>query len=278
MEASTGRTSLAVGHLGHGRYRHLLVGLQTRGISVGTSVGSLLDVSAAVLNATNLVGWDNFLGLRNPKHRILSGTLGVDAFPELPGAVRVEVSYVQGSQLPSIGVNEALLDDAEESSGGALRVLLSDPGKSVTIDAGLARTRFTNPADPLLSQEFDVVPVEPTIREARYAEIGWDVFRDANITPLLPARLNVAFRHERVDPLYRAVGVSARPDILQNVFEAHGAVGPLQCDVTHLQSEDNLADVPSVLKTITRQFGGNARLSPSASLGLLPGWLPDLSR
>jgi hypothetical protein len=277
LEAHTGQTSLAAGHLGHGRYRHLLTGFQTRGISAGTAVGSLLDVSAAVLNATNIVGWDNFLGLRNPRHRVVSGTLGLDAFPELPGALRVEVSYVQGSQIPATGVNEAFLDDAEESRGGALRVLLSDPGRHVTVDAGLARTRFTNPVDPLLSQDFSVVPVEETTRQARYAEIGWEVFRDASITPLLPARLNVAVRHERVDPLYRAVGVSARPDILQNVFELHGAIGPLQCDVTQLQSEDNLADIPSVLKTKTSQFGGSARLSPAASLGLLPQWLPDLS-
>ncbi|MEW6510735.1 MAG: hypothetical protein AB1428_07210 [Bacteroidota bacterium] len=277
MEAHTGQTSLAVGHFGHGRYRHLLDGFQSRGISAGTAIGSFLDVSAAVVNATNPVGWNNFLGLHDARHRIMGGTLGIDAFPELPGAIRVELSYVQGSQLPINGANEALINDAEESNGGAVRVLLSDPTRRVTMDAGFSRTRFTNPVDPLLSQEFTVVPVEPTTRQARYAEFGLDVFRDASITPMLPSRLSVAFRHERVDPLYRAVGVTARPDILQNVFELHGAVGPLQCDVTYLESEDNLADIPSVLKTKTRQVGGNLRLSPSSSLGLLPAWLPALT-
>ncbi len=277
IEMKTGRTTISAGHVSHGRHRHLLSGFSSRGISASTAIGTFADLSGAILNGTNIVGWDNFAGLNNPKHRIYSGTLGVEILPEEPGVVRVEASYVHASQLPVNNFNQAQLTDAEKSNGGSVRVLVSNPGRDVTLDAGFTKTRFTNPVDPLLAQGTDIVPVEATTKQARYADVSWDVFRDATILNGLPARLNVAFRHERVDPLYRAVGVSSRSDNLQNTYELRGGVGPVQMDITHLQSEDNLDEVSSVVKTKTRQTGANVVLSPLAVPEMLPSWLPVFS-
>ena len=277
IETRTGRTTISVGQISHGRHRHLLSGFSSRGISASTAIGTFADLSGAVLNGTNIVGWDNFLGLHTPKHRIYSGTFGIEILPQEPGMVRVEASYVSASQQPLNNFNQAQLTDAEKSNGGSVRVLLSDPGRNVTVDAGFTKTRFTNPVDPLLAQGIDIVPVEATTRQARYADISWDVFRNAMLLENLPAKLSVAFRHERVDPLYRAVGAGARPDNLQNTYELHGGVGPVQLDLTHLQSEDNLAEISSVLKSKTRQTGANVVLSPFAVPDMLPPWLPTFS-
>lgn len=277
LETRTGRTTLSAGHISHGRHRHLLTSFSSRGVSGATVIGEFIDLSAAILNATNIVGWDNFSGLHSPKHRIYSGTLGLEVLPQNPGTIRIEGSYTSGSQQPFGSFNRGQINDAEKSTGGSVRMLLSDPARNVTIDAGFAKTRFTNPADPLLSQGVDVVPVEPTTRQARYADVSWEVFRDATIMSSIPARLSVAFRHERVDPLYRAVGVVTRSDNLQNTYELHGGVGPIQCNFTHLQSEDNLANIPSVLKSKTRQTGASVALSPSSGAVPLPSWLPVLS-
>ena len=277
IETRTGRTTLSAGHISHGRSRHLLNNFASRGISATTAIGTFADLSGSVLNGTNIVGWDNFVGLESADHRLYSGTLGLEILPENPGTIRFEGSYVHGSQLPLNNFNQAQVNDAEESSGGSGRLQLSDPGRNITVDAGFTIARFTNPVDPLLSQGIDIVPVEETTRQARYADITWDVFRDVMLLDVLPARLNVAFRHERVDPLYRAVGANVRADNLQNTYELHGGVGPLQLDLTHLRSEDNLAEVESVLKSKTRQTGANVILSPGMSAGILPPWLPTLS-
>jgi hypothetical protein len=277
MEIRTGRTILSVGHISHGRERHLLNGFPSRGISATTALGTFADISGAILNGTSIVGWDNMLGLQNPNHRIYTGTLGMEVLPHDPGTIRIEASYVHGSQLPFSNFNRAQINDAEQSDGGSVRVLASDPGRNITVDAGVARTRFINPADPLLSQRSDIVPVEATTRQARYADVAWDVIRNATILDGLPARLSVAFRHERVDPLYRAVGANTRSDNLQNTYELHAGAGPLQTDVTHLESEDNLADVPSVLTSKTRQTNANVAFFPSGAAGLLAQWLPSLS-
>jgi hypothetical protein len=271
-----GQTILAAGHISHGRSRHLLNGFSSRGIAAMTSLAEFADVSVSILNGTSIVGWDNLSGLANPSHQLVSGTFGLEFLPQNPGTVRVEGSYVYGMQLPLNGTNQALVNDAEESKGGGVRVLLSDLGKSLTVDAGFTVAQFLNPSDPLLDQGLDVVPVESETRQARYADVMWDVVRNATILGLLPARLHVGYRHERVDPLYRVVGASVRADNLQNSYDLHGAIGPLQCDLTHVRSEDNLAEIASVLKSRTRQSSVNAMLSPVAMTGSVPQWLPTL--
>ena len=277
FETRIGKTTLDVGHFTHGRERHLLNGFASRGVSASTAISSFFDLSAAVLNATNIVGWDNLTGLDNPNHRIYSGTLGLEILPSTPGSIRLEASYAQGSQLPLSNFNQGQITDAEQSKGGALRLQLADPGRSVTVDAGIARARFTNPANPLIPGQFQVVQTEPTTRWARYADVTWDAFRNEMLFHLLPARLSVAFRHERVDPLYRVVGAVVRSDNLSNTYEAHGGLGPLQLDASHLQSEDNLDDLPSVLKTKTQQTGVNASLVPAVMADFLPSWAPTLT-
>jgi hypothetical protein len=277
LETRVGKTSLAVGHFTHGRERHLLNGFASRGISASSALGPFLDLSAAALNATNIVGWENLSGLDNPKHRIYSGTLGLEILPATPGSIRIEASYVQGSQLPVSNFNQGQITDAEQSKGGAIRLQLADPGRSITIDAGLARARFTNPANPFIPGQFELVQTEPTIRWARYADVSWDLLRNETVLDILPTRLTLAFRHERVDPLYRVVGAAVRSNILSNTYEAHGGLGPLQLDLTHLRSEDNLDELPSVLKTKTRQTGANANFLPNALPGILPSWAPALS-
>jgi hypothetical protein len=87
----------------------------------------------------------------------------------------------------------------------------------------------------------------------------------------------VVYRHERVDPLFRTVGASVRPDLLSHTVEAHGGLGPLQMDLVHQRAEDNLANVTSIPRSNTRQTALNMMLIPPASAGLLPAWLPSLT-
>ncbi len=270
LETRTGATSFSVGHIAHGRQRHLLNSFASRGLSLSTALAPFADVSAAVLNATSIVGWDNPVGLAHPEHRIQSGTLGLEFIPSAPGTLRVEASYVHASQLPLAGFNQGQITDAEKSEGVGLRVQVSDPDHVVSLDAGYASVRFTNPPDPLLSQGFEVVPVSPAVRQARYADIAWDVLGGESFLATLPVRLNIAFRHERVDPLYRAVGASVRPDLLQNSIEMHGGFGLLHVDLLHLRSEDNLADIPSILKSKTRQTGVTVAIPLAERAPLLP--------
>ncbi|MBK7256256.1 MAG: hypothetical protein IPI01_00205 [Ignavibacteriae bacterium] len=277
VEAWVGVSKIAAGHISHGRSRHLLNNFASRGITVTTQLGGWADLSGSVMNATGVVGWSNLAGLANAQHRIYSGTLGVNVLPLTTATLRIEGSYVHGSQLPLANFGQAVINDAEESGGASVRLVGADPGRTITLDAGVTLARFVNPRDPLLEQGLETVPVQPETRQARYADVTWDVVREAALLPSVSGRLSVVYRHERVDPLFRTVGASVRPDLLSHTVEAHGGLGPLQMDFVHQRAEDNLAAVTSIPKSETRQTALNMMLVPPVSGGLLPGWLPSLT-
>ncbi|MDZ7289994.1 MAG: hypothetical protein ONB44_06100 [candidate division KSB1 bacterium] len=270
----------SLGHIYHGRQRHLINSYGSRGTMFSATFGSRADLSFAAMNGTSIVGWENFLGLREKDHRILSGTLGLEFFVRRPGALRVETSYVDGSLLPRNPYNQGTINDAEKSRGLGFRLVASDASQRLRLESGFARSRFRNPTDPFLSQGQDLVPVRENTKQARYWDVAVGILRNLSLRQNLQANLTVNYRHERVDPLYRSVAAYARPDFLENVFDVQGNVGVVTTQFSHSRSEDNLDNIPSVLKTKTRRNAVNVGM-PLALLFGSPArplsWFPMLT-
>jgi hypothetical protein len=249
-----GRLGLSVGHVSHGASRHLINNFSSRGLSVTVPAGKRLDLSAAVMNGTSVVGFGNFLGLSRREHRVASATVA--------------------------GFNQSNVNDAERSRGASLRVLATDKSQRLRLDAGFTRSRFTNPADPLLYQGRDVVPVRDASRDAHYLDASFELLRGFALSERWKASLTAGFRHERVEPLFRSVAASAQADRLNNRLELSGGVGEITVAFARQRGDDNLANILSILKTETRQETLTVGI-PSASLFGDPSkpsqWLPRLS-
>jgi hypothetical protein len=108
------------------------------------------------------------------------------------------------------------------------------------------------------------VPVRATTRSARYLDAGYDLLKDFALTPTRKATLTLSLRHERVDPLYRSVAApQLQADRQQDQVELTGAIGEVAANLSHTRFGDNLADIPSILKTLTRRdaFSAGAPLA-----------------
>ncbi|CAN5870137.1 hypothetical protein BH24GEM1_BH24GEM1_18500 [soil metagenome] len=279
VELGRGPASVALGHTSFGANRHLVSGFSSRGIVGGLRLGPGTQLGLAALNGSSLVGWNNPLGLASPDHRIWSATLGVDLIPSVPGAVHLDATVLDGSLLPVAGFNQGVVNDAEESRGAGLQLTASDPRQRFRLAAGLTRSRFTNPADELLSQGASVVAVRTSSRSARYLEAGLQLLQNHMLGGRTAANLSAGFRHERVDPLFRSIAAGPRADWDQNVLEATAGLGPLSLQYAHSRARDNLADVPSILTTRTRDHTLNGALPLGALLRAPPAawWWPLLN-
>ncbi|HEX5080524.1 MAG TPA: hypothetical protein VFY40_00660, partial [Blastocatellia bacterium] len=137
-----------------------------------------------------------------------------------------------------------------------------------------------NPLDPLLNQGQNVVPVKETTRSARYLDASVALLKDLKLSEKRTANLTLNVRHERVDPLFRSVAAPTQADRMQNEVELAGAVGEITMTASHQQFNDNLADIPSLLKTQSRRYAGAVSI-PLASLWAnqanRPTWLPRLA-
>ncbi|MGH2657354.1 MAG: hypothetical protein ACRDIZ_11765 [Actinomycetota bacterium] len=270
--------AISLGHVGFGNQRHLISGFNSRGTLFTYSPGERFDVSLGMANGTNLVGYGNLVGLEEPDHRVMSGTIGFEALPR-PGALRVELTGMGASVLPLSGFNQGDVTDAEESEGFGARIEAATTGGRFRLDAGLARSRYLNPNDPTLAQGDELVPVRETTKDARYLEVGMDLLRNVALGSTRTASLAFGFRHERVDPLYQSIGAYARSDMLDNAFEMSGAVAGFQFQGAHIRSEDNLDDIASILKTLTRRTSGSLAFGLAEVTGIQgvgAAWLPRI--
>jgi hypothetical protein len=183
---------------------------------------------------------------------LLSSTLGVEFCAKRPGGARLEVSALSGYLLPISNVNQGNINDAERSKGLGFRFIASDPKQRFRFDGGFTRSLFLSPSDPLLSQGFTLVEVPSITRNARYIEVGFDILKELELTKSRKINLTFNFRHENVDPLYRSLAASTQADKINNQFELIATIGEINVQISHLRFNDNLNNIPSILKSLTR--------------------------
>ena len=280
MSVQIGKARLLAGHLNFGSSRHLINAFGTRGVSLSIPIQNWVDLSVAALNGTSIVGWDNFFGLGNRKHQILSGTLGFELAPKRPGGARLEFSMLDGSLLPLTGFNQGVITDTENSRGHSARLLASDKAQRIRIDSGYTRSTFDNPNDPLLSQGQNIVPVRETSRNARYADVTVAVLQNRRIGKANTLNLSATYRHEQVDPLFRSVAAFTQADRIQHQAEVNSSIGPVNLLVSHLRFQNNLDHVSSILTTLTRRNALAAAIPLSTLLGQSgkpSQWMPTVS-
>lgn len=244
---------LNAGHTSIGTHRMLLNGFASRGLSGWLRLGPVVDLSLSAVNGSTIVGYDNLLGVANGDHRILNATVGLELVPSRRGTLRVDASVMNGAVQPLVNVNQGAVRDPEESRGLGLQVRASDRAARFTLDAGVSRSRFVNPRDPNAPPGLAIVEVRETTRDARYLDVSYAIVSGAKLGESAQANLTTAFRHSRVDPLYRSVALPVRADIEQNALDVTAGLGAFASQITYDVSRDNLAEIDSILTTRTRQ-------------------------
>ena len=280
MQFQIGKGKVTVGHLAFGSNRQLINNFSSRGISFTTPVTKYADVTLAAMNGTSIVGWSNFFGLSRSKHQFVTGAAGFEFIPERRGGLRFEVSILDGRLLPVSGFNQGSITDAERSRGIGFQLIGSDKSQRWRFDGGFARSRFTNPADPLLFQNFNVVPAREETRNARYFDGVFNILQNVRLSDTKRATVTVNYKHEQVDPLFKSVAAFIQSDRSQNQIDVVAAIGDLTATVTHLRFNDNLGNVPSVLKSLSRRTGlilGTPLSSLLGSPNKPSPWLPRVS-
>lgn len=277
MQFNVGRSRFISGHTSFGNNRHLINSFASRGLTLTAPVGKRDELSVAALNGTSLVGFGNFFGLNNRKHQVFSAAWGHEFLAERPGGLRTEVSLLDGSLLPQTGVNQGAITDAEKSQGYGFRLIASDKSQRLKFDGGITRSRFTNPPDPLLNQGRQIVPVQETTRNAEFIDASYDLLKDISVTKSKKTTLTVAYHHERVDPLFRSVAATTQADRFNNQWDITGNLDQLNVTLTHQRFNDNLANIPSILKSLTHRSAASVNAPLQAFLGKAEKpspWLP----
>lgn len=280
MQFQIGKAKFQAGHISFGTHKHLANSFSSRGLAFTFPIKKRVDVTLAATNGTNIVGYDNFFGLNRRKHQLLSATIGFEFLKERPGGLRLEVSGLSSSLLPFTSFNQNSVTDAERGRGIGVRFIGSNKDGRIRFDGGFVRNRFANPSDPFLNQGFNVVEVRPVTRSARYVEASFNFLKDIDLMKTKKLNATFGFRHEKVDPLFRTATAAPQADRFDNQFDFSGSFGELNFAATHQRFNDNLLDIKSILKTLTRRTAFNVGLPASFFFSNANGklsWLPRAS-
>lgn len=279
VEISKGRFKFNMGHVSFGSNRHLINGFSSRGLSVTVPLGKRNDIGFAAVNGTSIVGYDNIIGFTRKSHSMFGVTFGHEMFEKRPNGLRFELSLLRGSLLPLSAINEGAITDAEKSYGFGLKVIGSTTGQRVRWEAGITRSRFTNPADQLLEQQTTVTEIPNLWRTARYAEISFDLLKDLKLAGDRKMTLTGTLRHEEIEPLFRSVAAALQADRNQNQFEVTTDISGITVTYGNLRDNDNLGRISSILRTINRRQ--NAIVAIPLTTIFDPAkpkkWLPSVS-
>lgn len=278
MNFEVGKAKVSLGHTSFGSNRHLVSSFSSRGLSVNVPLNERFDLTGGILNGTSILGFGNFFGLSKIRHQMQGATLGIEIFPKRKNAMRVEVTGFNGYLQALNGVSEGRIVDAERSRGFGLRFLTSDKSDRFKLEFGYALSRFSNPQDTTLDPEGNAVPLPAAVRSAHYADASYQILKDIKLTKTKNLNLNFAFRYEFVEPLFRSLGASAAADKFSNEYAFDGSIGEITFQAGHLRSNDNLRNVPSILKLLTRTNRFAVALPLTALIGKSENPSPFLPR
>jgi hypothetical protein len=89
LGVQNGSFGLSLGNGVWGTHRHLLSAFRSRGLGGSAKLGGVADLSLALVNGSDVVGFSNLAGVGNSSHRLVAATLGLELVPARPCALRV---------------------------------------------------------------------------------------------------------------------------------------------------------------------------------------------
>lgn len=267
MNFQIGKAKFSLGHTSFGNNRHLVSSFSSRGLSVNIPLNKRFDITAGILNGTSVLGIGNFFGVAKIRHQVQGATLGIEFFPKRQNAMRLEITGFNGYLQALNGVSEGRVVDAERSRGFGLRFVTSDKTERLKLEYGYTLSRFFNPQDTTLDPDGNAVALPAVMRSAHYAEASYQLLKDLKLTKTKNLNLNFAFKYEYVEPLFRSLGASASADKFTHDYAIDGSIGEITLAFGHSRANDNLRNVPSILKSLTRSNRFNIALPLSALIG-----------
>ncbi len=267
MNFQIAKAKFSYGHTSFGNNRHLVSSFSARGLSVNIPLGKRFDVTAGILNGTSIVGFGNFFGLSKVRHQVQGATLGIEFFPQRQNAMRLEVTGFNGYIQALSNVSEGRINDSERSRGFGLRFIASDKSERFKLEAGYAFSRSQNPQDSELDPDGNAVPIPPISRAANYVEASYQILKDVKLTATKNLNLSASFKHEYVEPLYKSLGASAGADRTAQDYTLDSSIGDITFQYGHSRFHDNLRNVASILKSLTRVNRFSVALPLTALIG-----------
>lgn len=274
-------TQLALGHIQFGTHPLLLRSFGTRGARITHSLGKRLELAAARMNGTQVVGFNNFFGLNNSNHTVNGMELQYRVVEGEKNQLGITASYLNAKLQNRNNFDRGEVRDASRNQGYGL-------GLNASLDEGRARatvhwasSKYRNTEDAKLNQGFQLASFAESYRDALNAELALTLYKQPKERGLKQLSANI--NYNRAEALYQSVGSYVTPDQEQLRVNSTMQLWQLPLSVQWERTQDNLDNIETILTTRTTAFSASTNLSladllRSDNTNTSPNkWLPTLS-
>ena len=269
-----GVSGITVGHVQAGTNPLLVNNIANRGVVLRHQFVNRFDVSASFQNGTAIVGGENILGLNDSGHRFATVTAGAEVL-ERAGGLRLEVTSFQGTVKPKVTPGISTLQDAEESHGWGLRAISTNHDGRLRGDLAFARSTYS----PKGNSALNIAPGPGKTANAWYAQLGYDLLKNAQFIPDYPLSLTLQARHEYSGATYKSLGAGQGGDYVNDTLALHGSLGVVTSQLQLGRRSDNVDNASAFLKnrSPTLSLTVAAPLAQLVSATQPPLWAPTAS-
>jgi hypothetical protein len=270
-----GITALSIGHVQAGNHPLLATGIANRGLTMTHKFNQRFDMAASLQNGNAVVGGNNILGLNDNEHRMTSASAGIEMM-ERPAGLRFETTLFQGVIKPKLTTGIATLQDAEQSRGWGLRAKSQNAEGSLRADIAFARSTYTPKGDSSLS----ILPGPSTSGSTWYADLGYDVVKNAPLFKDYPLSLTLQAKHEQASATYKSLGAAGQAgNYASNSVGLSASLGVINGQLQLGKRADNVDDNIAFLKNRANTLNLTlaAPLAQILDTAAPPVWAPNLS-
>jgi len=284
LSIKKGPADINIGHYQFEGSRYIMPVAFNRGISTSYQANERIKLAATAQNSTEVVGYNNIFGVNQQDNRTLGAKMSAELLSR-PGALKLEGFVSHGTQLANPGFNAGEITDAEQSQSGSIRLSTQTSGNKISDDVETAYSRFTNTADPNLEQGDTIQAVDKTSDSAFFAHLLYNAF-DGQLASGKPLTTALAVEYERVDPLFKTVGVQSdlfQADLSRYQFSLNSTLGDATITVSTENRHDNLDKLSTVLTTensvqkINASLPLKSMMSSATTDKPASNWLPTLN-
>lgn len=249
-------------------------GIGNRGVLFTQQFNERLDFSAALQNATAVLGSNNLTGMNDPQHRFTTLALGGEVLERI-GGLRLEATSFRGVVKPTLSLGDATLQDAEQSRGLGLRAQSQTQDGDVRTDLVFANSTFT----PSGSSTYNI-PAGPSVKgNAWYASLSYDIFRNIEVTQTQTFSMSMQARHDFSASTFKTLGAWTGADFVSDSLGFNANLGVVSSQVQIGQRSDNVDNSNAFFKnhSPTLNFTLSAPLGQLFNLADPSLWLPNSS-
>ncbi len=283
VSVNKGNNKVSFGQVSYGNNALLVDNLSRRGVVWNYQNEAESSLSGAILNGTDIVGFNNFSGLADITEQYVKVLgFGFNTLTDSRVSLRLEGNYLdaQRTSASDFGVGE--VRSAEKNQAIGFKLTANDSEGKLNAELTLGMSRYNNPIDNTLDFGEELVALKSKTAVAHNFTFSYILLQDWQTPWDSVVSFTINANMAKTAPLYQTLTAFVQANVETKLVGAQYQLGSVSGSLSSQSSQDNLDNLVNILttKTINNSFNSNIPLAKfflgTETTSVLSSWLPGV--